>query len=169
MNCLNGLARFPQLINRLVDNGIINSLKIVNELYSSDKNVIASNMETLSKISSNSKLNIDSSKGKDLIIKGGLVENLMSNIINLSKSNLVGPVLSGLTILEHLFLSDEGKALQSATIYKDFISILNNLNGNKLIEIAIAKIAKRTIKKEDITQILSFLKSYKDFSDCKNL
>jgi hypothetical protein len=53
MKALKGLVQIPQFISKLIDNGIIESLKIVSDNYKSDSDIIKKNMEIILKISCN--------------------------------------------------------------------------------------------------------------------
>jgi hypothetical protein len=53
LKALKGLAQIPQFVSRLIDNGIIESLKIVSDNYKSDPEIIKKTLETLLKISCN--------------------------------------------------------------------------------------------------------------------
>jgi hypothetical protein len=53
LKALKRLAQIPQFVSRLIDNGIIESLKIVSDNYKSDPEIIKKTLETLLKISCN--------------------------------------------------------------------------------------------------------------------
>ena len=77
------------------------------------------------------------------------------------------PVISGLSIIDHLFSYEEGKQAQNyPQIYKEFLSIMDNLEGEMRVELLISKIVKKIVKKDDIEQILSFLKVLCNSSEC---
>ena len=53
MKILNGLSQIPQLVQRLIDSGVIETCKLVNDIYIDDSEIITTNFETMKKISSN--------------------------------------------------------------------------------------------------------------------
>ena len=49
---LNGLSQIPHLVQRLIDSGVIETCKLVNDIYIDDTDIITTNFETMKKISS---------------------------------------------------------------------------------------------------------------------
>jgi hypothetical protein len=49
---VNGLVQVNQLIPRLIESGIIETVKLVNDIYNDDLDIINTNFETMKKISS---------------------------------------------------------------------------------------------------------------------
>ena len=52
MKILNGLSQIPQLVQRLIDSGVIETCKLINDIYIDDPEIITTNFETMKKISS---------------------------------------------------------------------------------------------------------------------
>ena len=48
---INGLVQIPQLIQKLIDSGLIETVKLINDLYFDDFEAISLNFDTLRKIS----------------------------------------------------------------------------------------------------------------------
>ena len=48
---LNGLVQIPSLVSRMLDSGLAETVKIINDLYPDDVDVITMNFDTMKKIS----------------------------------------------------------------------------------------------------------------------
>jgi hypothetical protein len=95
------------------------------------------------------------------------VNDIMNWVIGFSLKKNIHPVIIGLTILDHLFSFEDGKQAQNYPhIYKGFSSLLDNLEGEERCESLISKIVKKIVKRDDIEQILSFLRILCDSSEC---
>ena len=73
IKCLNNLCQVPQLINKLLDSGLAETIKLVNDLYSDDMPIIATNLDTMKKVS-NQKI------GREFLIKKGIVPSILKNV-----------------------------------------------------------------------------------------
>ena len=51
IKCLNNLCQIPQLIDKLLDSGIADTIKLVNDLYSDDPIIIRMNLDIMKRIS----------------------------------------------------------------------------------------------------------------------
>jgi hypothetical protein len=49
---VNALVQVPQLIPKMIESGIIETVKLVNDIYNDDLEIINTNFETMKKISS---------------------------------------------------------------------------------------------------------------------
>ena len=78
------------------------TVKIINDLYPNDIDVITMNFDTMKKIS-NQKV------GRDFLIKRGLVDSILKNITQCANLKNSKAVLSGLTVLDNLSRNDSGK------------------------------------------------------------
>ena len=142
----------------------------MNDFYQSDIEIISKNFETLYKISSIKITNIDCKKGKEMIIKCNMIENLVPNIIFISKHKIINAVLNGLSVVDHLFKIEEEKEVDKyPNLYKDFLSILDNLDGDMRIELSLSRIIKKIVPRDDIIKLLIFLNKQTVCSECKIL
>ena len=73
IKCLNNLVQVPQLINKLLDSGLAETIKLVNDLYSDDIPIIATKFDTMLKVS-NQKVGID------FHVKIGIVPSILKNV-----------------------------------------------------------------------------------------
>jgi hypothetical protein len=111
--------------------------------------------------------NLDSLKGKELLLKKDFLKDIVGWIIDFSLTKNIIPVITGLTILDHLFSFEDGKQAQNyPQIYKDFTSLLDNLESDERAESLISKIVKKIVKRDDIEQILPFLRILCNSSEC---
>jgi hypothetical protein len=100
-------------------------------------------------------------------MKNNFVNDIINWVIQFSLKKNINPIITGLTILDHLFSFEDGKQAQYyPRIYKDFSSLLDNLEGEERCESLISKIVKKIVKRDDIEQILSFLRILSDSSEC---
>ena len=107
---MNGLVQVPKLIKKMIESGIIETVKLVNDLYNDDLEIITINFETMKKISSkNLYYNIDLMIGREFMISRNLIPNLIKNINIVVSSNHNNSTVSGLTILDNLSRVDDGK------------------------------------------------------------
>ena len=70
---MNNLVQVPQLINKLLDSGLAETIKLVNDLYSDDIPIIATKFDTMLKVS-NQKVGID------FHVKIGIVPSILKNV-----------------------------------------------------------------------------------------
>ena len=99
---LNNLCEVPQLINKLLNAGLAESIKLVNDLYSDDIQVISTNIDTMKKVS-------NQKTGREFLIKKGIVPSILQNVKKCSDSLEPKAVFNGLIVVDNLCRSDEGK------------------------------------------------------------
>lgn len=95
-----------------------------------------------------------------------MFENLVNNIIFISEHKMIIPVLTGLSVLYNLIITEE--ANHYPNIYKNLSMILDNLEGDIRIELSLSKILKKVVNREDISQLLAFLSTKNVNSDCNS-
>jgi hypothetical protein len=57
---LNGLSQIPYLVQRLIDGGVIETCKLINDIFIDDPDLITTNLEIMKKISSYININLRS-------------------------------------------------------------------------------------------------------------
>ena len=75
IKCLNNLCQVPQLINKLLDAGLAESIKLVNDMYSDDIVILRMNLDTMKKVS-------NQKTGREYLIKKGIVPSILNNVKN---------------------------------------------------------------------------------------
>jgi hypothetical protein len=161
---LNGLVQVPQLVQKLLDSGLIETVKLVNDLYIDDLEILLMNFETMKKIS-NLKM------GREIILKKNLVPNLLKNIKVSARQKNAKAVIAGFTVLDNLLRSEEGKeilkqnnAIENISSILDFFEI-----DDKVLKMG-AKIYSKICKPADMINEIEKLEDIyfkDDFSDCK--
>ena len=163
---INGLVQIPQLIQKLIDSGLIETVKLINDLYFDDFEAISLNFDTLRKIS-NLKI------GREVIFKKNLIPNILKNIKITAAYKKQDVILTGLHILDNLSRNDEGKEiLNKNNAIENISSILDYFQNNDNVLRIGAKIYSKISTIQDIlNQIdkLNEIEFKRDYSDLKEL
>ncbi len=151
---LNGLVQIPQLVSKMLDSGLAETVKIINDLYPNDIDVITMNFDTMKKIS-NQKV------GRDFLIKRGLVDSILKNITQCANLKNSRAVLSGLTVLDNLSRNDSGKeAIKAANGIDCLSNVLDKFETDDAILKMCAKIYSKLATNDDMKKQLELLQKY---------
>ena len=153
---LNILCSIPQLIDKLLESGLIESIKLVNDLYSNDINIININFDTMKKIT-------NQKKGRDYLINKNLIPNILKNIQNCSDKENSNSVINGLYVLDNLSRNDNGKnAIKNENSMLILSQVLDNFyNDEKIIKKG-AKIINRISNENDMINEIEKIKNCKE-------
>ena len=153
---LNILCSIPQLIDKLLESGLIESIKLVNDLYSNDINIININFDTMKKIT-------NLKKGRDYLIHKNLIPNILKNIQNCSDKENSNSVINGLYVLDNLSRNDNGKnAIKNENSMLILSEVLDNFyNDEKIIKKG-AKIIHRISNENDMKNEIEKIKNCKE-------
>lgn len=155
---LNGLVHIPQLVQKLIESGLIETVKLVNDLYNEDLDVIATNFDTMKKIS-NLKI------GREFLVKKNLSINLVKNIKLASLQKNAKAVSAGLQVIDNLTKSDEGiEDLKKIDILKYVSEALDNFENDSNVLKMGAKIYSKICTLEDMKKEIENLKAKQDDS-----
>jgi hypothetical protein len=161
---LNGLVQVPQLIQKLLDSGIIETVKLINDLYVDDLEVLLMNFETMKKIS-NLKM------GREIILKKNLIPNLIKNIKTAARHKNAKACIAGFSVIDNLLRNEEAKEVVRQTNSIENISeILDYFENEERVLKMGAKIYSKICKPEDMINEINKLEQLynkKDYSDCK--
>ena len=91
-----------QLINKLLNAGLAETIKLVNDLYTDDAKIIRMNFETMKKVS-------NQKNGRVFLIKKGIVPSILSNMKKCSDRGDGDAVNNGFIVVDNLCRSDERK------------------------------------------------------------
>ena len=150
---LNILCSIPQLIDKLIDSGLIESIKLVNDLYSDDINIININFDTMKKIT-------NQKKGRDYLIDKGLIPNILKNISNCSGKNNPKSVINGFYVLDNLSRNENGKeAIRDANAMLILSEILDNFCNDEKVLKKGAKIINRISNEEAMKKEIEKIKN----------
>ena len=153
---LNNLCQVPQLINKLLDAGLAESIKLVNDLYNDDIQVISTNLDTMKKVS-------NQKTGREFLIKKGIVPSILKNVQKCSESGEPAAVHNGLIVVDNLCRNDEGKKeVKDANAPLILCDVVENFGENDKIINKAAKILAKIMTKDDLEKELKKLK------DCSN-
>ena len=100
----------------LIESGLIETVKLINDLYFDNFEAISVNFNTLKKIT-NLKI------GREILMKKNLIPNILKNIKLAANHKSSEVIITGLQILDNLSRSDEGKT----TLRNE--NAINNNNG----------------------------------------
>jgi hypothetical protein len=150
---LNGLVQVPQLVQKLLDSGLVETVKLVNDIYIDDQNIITLNFDTMKKIS-NLKM------GREILIKKNLIPNLIKNIKICAALKDPKAVMSGFGIVDNISRSDVGKdQLKSGKAIESISEILDYFEDDDQVLKLGAKIYSKISKPEDMVKEVEKLES----------
>lgn len=158
--------QIPQLVQKLIDSGLIETVKLINDLYYDDFDAICLNFDTLKKIS-NLKV------GREIILKKNLIPNILKNIKITSAYKKPDVIITGLQILDNISRSDEGKlVLKQNEAIDNISSILDFFQNNDDVLKIGAKIYSKISTPEDVLVLIEQIREIQfkeDYSDLKGL
>ena len=148
IKCLNNLCQVPQLINKMLDSGLAETIKLVNDLYSDDIMVIRMNIDTMKKVT-------NQKTGREFLIKKGIVPSILLNVKKCSDREDVNAVFNGLIVVDNICRNDEGKKevknADAPNILCDVVEIFSE--SAKIINKS-AKILAKIMTKSDLEELL---------------
>ena len=152
IKCLNNLCQIPQLIDKLLNSGIADTIKLVNDLYSDDPIIIRMNLDIMKRIS-------NQKNGRQILIKKGIVPSLLLTIKNCCKRNDASSVFNGLIVVDNLCRNEEGKKeVKNSDAPLILCDIVENFSESAKIINKSAKILAKIMTKEDLQKELEKLK-----------
>ena len=152
IKCLNNLCQVPQLINKLLDAGLAETIKLVNDLYTDDIQVISTNLDTMKKVS-NQKV------GRDFLIKKGIVPSILKNVEKCNNSGEPTAVHNGLIVVDNLCRNDEGKKeVKDANAPLILCDVVENFAESPKIMNKSANILTKIMTKDDLEKELEKLR-----------
>ncbi|MCQ2815881.1 MAG: hypothetical protein MJ252_01320 [archaeon] len=148
---LNGIVQIPSLVNPLLDAGLAQVVKLVNDLYPNDMEIIALNFDTMKKIS-------NQKNGREFLVDKGLVPSILENINKVAEQGDAKAVLNGLAVLDNIARNDDGKqALKDADAIVSLSSALNYFDENEDVLKNGAKIFSKIANEEDMIKLLQHI------------
>ena len=152
IKCLNNLCHVPQLINKLLDAGLAETIKLVNDLYTDEIQVISINLDTMKKVS-------NQKTGREFLIKKGIVPSILLNVKKCSDSGDAKAVFNGLIVVDNLCRNDEGrKEVKDANAPLILCDVLENFSESAKIINKSAKIFSNFMTKNDLEAELEKLR-----------
>ena len=152
IKCLNNLCQVPQLINKLLDAGLAESIKLVNDLYTDDIQVISMNLDTMKKVS-------NQKTGREFLIKKGIVPSILKNVQKCSDSGEPTAVFNGLIVVDNLCRNEEGKKeVKDADAPLILCDVVENFSESPKIINKAAKIMAKVMTKDDLEKELEKLR-----------
>ena len=153
IKCLNHLCSVPQLIIKLLNSGLAECIKIVNDVYSDDIQVISINIDTMKKVS-------NQKAGREFLVKKGIVPSILQNVKKCSYSLEPTSVFNGLIVVDNLCRSDDGKKeVKDAGAPLIICDVLENFSERPKIVNKSAKIFGKIMTKTDLEKELEKLKN----------
>lgn len=145
---------------------MIETVKLINDLYYDDFEAICLNFDTLKKIS-NLKV------GREIILKKNLIPNILKNIKITSAYKKPDVIITGLQILDNISRSEEGKTiLKQNEAIENISSILDFFQNNDEVLRIGAKIYSKISTPEDALILIEQIREIQikeDYSDLKEL
>ena len=159
IKCLNNLCQVPHLINKLLNAGLAETIKLVNDLYSDEIQVISMNLDTMKKVS-------NQKTGREFLVKKGIVPSILKNVKKCSDSGEAGAVFNGLIVVDNLSRNDEGKnEVKDADGPLILCDVVENFSESAKIINKSAKIFAKIMTKNDLEAELMKLKQCSDKLD----
>ena len=152
IKCVNNLCQVPQLVNKLLDAGIAETVKLVNDLYADDIYVIRLNLDTMKRIS-------NQKNGRDFIVKRGIVPSILTTIKKCGSRSDANAVINGLTLADNLCRNEEGKKeVKDAEAPVILCDVVETFSENTKIINKAAKILTKIMTKPDLEMLLEKLR-----------
>ena len=159
IKCLNNLCQVPQLINKLLNAGLAETIKLVNDLYSEDIIVLRMNLDTMKKVS-------NQKTGREFLIKKGIVPSILMNVKKCSDRGDASAVFNGLIVVDNICRNDEGKKeVKDADAPHILCDVVENFSESAKIINKSAKILAKIMTKSDLEELLQKLKNCSDKLD----
>ena len=152
IKCVNNLCQVPQLVNKLLDAGIAETVKLVNDLYADDIYVIRLNLDTMKRVS-------NQKNGRDFIVKRGIVPSILTTIKKCGSRSDANAVINGLTLADNLCRNEEGKKeVKDAEAPVILCDVVETFSENTKIINKAAKILTKIMTKPDLEMLLEKLR-----------
>ena len=159
IKCLNNLCQVPQLINKLLDAGLAETIKLVNDIYSDDTNVLRTNLDTMKKVS-------NQKTGREFLIKKGIVPSILNNVKKCCDRGDAKAVYDGLIVIDNLCRNEDGKVeVKDADAAKILCDVVENFSENDKIVNKAAKILAKIMSKKDLDECYEKIKNCSDKLD----
>ena len=153
IKCIHNLCQVPQLINKLLDAGIAETIKLVNDMYPDDISIIRFNLDTMKKVS-------NQKNGRDFLIKRGIVPSILTTIKRCAKIPDANAVSNGLIVVDNLCRNDEGKKeVKEADAPLILCDVLETFSESPRIINKSAKIFTKIMYKSDLERLLENLRT----------
>ena len=153
IKCINNLCQVPQLINKLLDAGIAEAVKLVNDLYADDIIVVRLNLDTMKRIS-------NQKNGRDFLIKRGIVPSILTTLKKCCSRADANAVSNGLIVVDNLCRNEEGKKeVKEADAPVILCDVVETFSESAKIINKSAKILTKIMTKSDLEELLKKLKN----------
>jgi len=160
LEIINKLAQVPQLVNVLLDSGLVETLKFLNDNHKNSFEIGDLLCKIMSKITNHR-------KGRDLILNTKLLEGIHSYINRNLKNHNNESIYNGLTILDNLCKNEKGKSfITDLNTYKILGETLSTCFNDIQIIHKINKILSKIVSIKDINEKI---KKIKNISEHNNL
>ena len=146
LKIINGLCSIPQLVHLLIEAGLPESIKIINEKYCNDMNIINANFEAMKKISNNK-------KGRNNLISE--IKNILKNLESCALNKNSKGILIGFLVLENICKDEKGREkLIEEKPMKILTEILEQYNNDEKILSEGAKLYAKISSEDDMKEQL---------------
>ena len=150
---LNGLSQIPQLMNKLLENNLTDTIKLINDTYIDDINILNMNSDTTKKVS-------NLKTGRDEILKKGLIPSILKNLVKSAQNRQIKSVINNFTTLENIARNDEGKnEIKKCDGIKIIAEVLDIFTENDEILGKGEKIYTKICTEEDVKKLVENLKN----------
>lgn len=151
------------MLQKLIESGLIETVKLINDLYFDDLDSISVNLDTLKKIT-NLKV------GREIILKKNLIKNIFKNIKSAAKYKKPEIILTGLQILDNLSRNDEGIISLKQNDAINNISYITDLfpNNSEILDLT-SKIYSKISTVDDMNEQIDSLKEIQNKAEYTDL
>ncbi|MBP5693836.1 MAG: hypothetical protein J6X03_00025, partial [Bacilli bacterium] len=133
--------------------GLAETIKLVNDLYTDEIQVISINLDTMKKVS-------NQKTGREFLIKKGIVPSILQNVKTCSDSGEAAAVFNGLIVVDNLCRNDEGrKEVKDADAPLILCDVLENFSESAKIINKSGKIFAKIMTVSDLEAELAKLRN----------
>ena len=141
---LNSLVGVNQLIPNLINSGVVEATKIINDLYDDYPDIVSLNLDTMKKISNN-KL------GREALTKKNMLSSILKSIIKSSENKDKESVVTGLKLADNITRTKEAvEDLKDNKVINQLNNVLDIMEDNEEVLQLGAKILSKITSKEDL-------------------
>lgn len=162
---INSLVQVPQLIPKLIESGVVEAVKLINDLYEPYPDIIALNMDTMKKIS-------NYTLGREAFMKKGMISSVLKSVQVAASENNEPTVITGLQVVDNISRTESGlKELNQPKVINQLNSILDKMDSSETVVELGAKIYSKIMTKDDLKAEVEELLKIKeqDLSDKNEL
>ena len=151
---LNTISSVPKVLPDLINKGIVESTKLINDLYEDSPQILEINADTIKKISNNK-------VGREAMVKKNMLNNIVNKTEKMTENNNEEvAIIKNLEIIDNMTRTEEGlKELKEEKNLQKMYNICDKMNNNEEIQQLGAKILSKVQTKSNLEEAINNLKN----------